>query len=398
MARQSLGLGEWGDITISRHSGRASPYRARARYRGYDGRGRVIERWGSSQRNARRSVEQALAELIRGRQLAGTLSSSDTFSEAATIWLQRIERLARMGQRSPGTVETYQRQLRGHVLPVLGALRLAEITTPLVDRFVSDLHEHVGAATARTCRSIVSGVMGLAVRQGAVVANPTRDLERLHSGPAREPRALSEEERTAWFVGLAQDKRAIRQDLVDLSAFLLATGLRIGEALAVLWGNIDLESGMLTVEATLIRVTGQGLLRKGTKSRAGQRSLLLPSWAVAMLRSRAQIGVGPSEPIFATTDGGFRDPRNVSRALASARDRLGLEWVTAHSWRKTTATILDSSGATARMIADQLGHSRVSMTQDVYLGRRVGDVMVLKALEGADPRRAGDEKGGEKSG
>ena len=44
-----------------------------------------------------------------------------------------------------------------------------------------------------------------------------------------------------------------------------------------------------------------------------------------------------------------------------------------HTYRKTVATLLDESGATARMIADQLGHSRVSMTQDVYLGRRAVD-------------------------
>ena len=205
------------------------------RFGGYDGRVRVIERWGSSQRGARRQWSKALAELSRSRQRRAPCRSSDTFAEAAAIWLGRIERLARMGQRSPATVETYRASSRATSCRPSGALRLAEITTPLVDRFVIDLHEHVGAATARTCRSIVSGVMGLAVRQGAVVANPTRELERLQSEPAREPRALTEEERTAWFVGLGQDRTAMRQDLVDFSAFLLATGLRIGEALAVLW-------------------------------------------------------------------------------------------------------------------------------------------------------------------
>lgn len=152
------------------------------------------------------------------------------------------------------------------------------------------------------------------------------------------------------------------------------------------------------MDATLVRVKGQGLLRKGTKSTAGQRSLLLPSWAVAMLKQRATVGVAPDQPIFATLDGGFRDPRNVSRALQQARERLGFDWVTAHSWRKTTATILDSSGATARMIADQLGHSRVSMTQDVYLGRKLGDAFVLGALEHADPTRGSTENGGENGG
>lgn len=398
MGRRGLGLGEWGRASVVRAGQGALPYRARVRLRDFDGNFRVVERWGSSASAARRAVERAIDEQMRSRSTATDLTSRDTLAKAAEVWLARLNQLARIGQRSPGTIYTYERQLETHVLPALGQLRLHEITTPLVDRWVTDLHEGVGPATAKTCRSILSGVMGMAVRHGAVTANPTRDLERLNSTPRREPRALTEDERRVWFTGLAQDEVARRQDVVDLSAFLLATGLRIGEALAALWQNVDLDSGVLSVEATLVRVQGRGLMRKGTKSTAGRRSLLLPSWAVAMLKQRALVGVAPTEPIFATVDGGFRDPRNVSRALHQARERLGFDWVTAHSWRKTTATILDSSGATARMIADQLGHSRVSMTQDVYLGRKLGDAFVLRALEDADPTVDPSENGGENGG
>ena len=62
------------------------------------------------------------------------------------------------------------------------------------------------------------------------------------------------------------------------------------------------------------------------------------------------------------------------------------------------ATVLATNGASARMIADQLGHSRVSMTQDVYLGRKLGDAFVLGALEHADPTRGSTENGGENGG
>jgi integrase len=199
------------------------------------------------------------------------------------LWLERLERLARLGERSPGTVETYSRQLSGHVLQALGALRLQEVATPLVDRFTTDVHEHVGPATGRTCRSIVSGVMARAVRYGAVPANPTRELERLSARPRRVPRALSEEERARWFRALVGDRIARREDLFDLSAFLLATGLRIGEALAVLWREVDLDLGVLRVTSPLIRVTGRGLVRKGTKSQAEERVLQLPGWCVILL-------------------------------------------------------------------------------------------------------------------
>jgi integrase len=67
--------------------------------------------------------------------------------------------------------------------------------------------------------------------------------------------------------------------------------------------------------------------------------------------------------------------------------------MTFHAWRKTTATVLDEAGATARMIADQLGHSRVSMAQGVHLGRRSQDSRVTAALEGVDPMASGESVG-----
>jgi hypothetical protein len=56
-----------------------------------------------------------------------------------------------------------------------------------------------------------------------------------------------------------------------------------------------------------------------------------------------------------------------------------------HAWRNTAATVLDEADATARMIADQPGHGRVSMTQDVYLGRRSRESRVAALLDGVDP-------------
>jgi integrase len=83
-----------------------------------------------------------------------------------------------------------------------------------------------------------------------------------------------------------------------------------------------------------------------------------------------------------------------TRWLVEARERHGFEeWMTFHAWRNTRVTVLDEAGATARMIADQLGHSRVSMTQDVYLGRRCRESRVAAALEGVDPMASGESVG-----
>jgi integrase len=182
---------------------------------------------------------------------------------------------------------------------------------------------------------------------------------------------------------LAGDEDAVRKDLPDLTAFMLATGARIGETLAVLWSEVDLERETVEITSTVIRVKGVGLVRKRTKSRAGQRVLPLPSWAVAMLRRRFVENPRLDEPVFPNDRGGFRDRSNVQRDLREARGTEELAWVTSHSFRKTTATILDEAGLSSRLVADQLGHARPSMTQDVYLGRKQVSQRAAAALEAA---------------
>jgi len=73
----------------------------------------------------------------------------------------------------------------------------------------------------------------------------------------------------------------------------------------------------------------------------------------------------------------------VRRELREARGTDALAWITTHTFRKTAATILDEAALSARLVADQLGHSRPSMTQDVYLGRRAVDSQAALALEAA---------------
>jgi integrase len=151
----------------------------------------------------------------------------------------------------------------------MGNVRLGEITTPLVDKVVRSINRKVSPATAKSCRSVVSGVLGLAVRHGALTHNPVREIERIESRPRRAPRALTAEERVELIRQLQDDVVACRRDLPDLVFFMLATGVRIGEALAVLWCQVDWTAGTVEITSTLVRVRHEGLLRKSTKPGRG---------------------------------------------------------------------------------------------------------------------------------
>ena len=121
----------------------------------------------------------------------------------------------------------------------------------------------------------------------------------------------------------------------------------------------------------LVRATGHGLARVDeTKTAAGKRTLPLPSFAVDMLMARRTLSYYGEQPmIFPSTAGTWRDPNNFGKQWRTVREELGVPEVTTHSFRKTVATLIDDEGLSARIGADHLGHSKVSMTQDRYMAR-----------------------------
>jgi hypothetical protein len=62
---------------------------------------------------------------------------------------------------------------------------------------------------------------------------------------------------------------------------MLGTGARIGESLAVLWSQVDLDAATVDITDTIARIKGEGLIRKLAKSNASQRQVGLPNWLIA---------------------------------------------------------------------------------------------------------------------
>jgi len=227
------------------------------------------------------------------------------------------------GTRSPTSLDTYRRALKNHIRPALGELHISEATTPRLDTVLTKIKDQAGAPTAKTCRAVISGAMKLAVRYGAITVNPVREVDAIEAKPKNPPRALTTKEVTLLHRSLTADDHAVQADLPGLVTFMLATGVRIGEALAVLWSQVDLEAGTVEITHTIAQPPGEGLIRKPTKSRTGQRLLSLPTWATTSLRARHTVDTRPDTPVFPDKIGGYRDPSNTRRSLRTALSPVG---------------------------------------------------------------------------
>lgn len=175
-------------------------------------------------------------------------------------------------------------------------------------------------------------------------------------------------------------EKAVRWDLADFADMMLGTGCRIGETAAIHLDAIDFNEGVVAVRGTVIRVKGVGLIVKKPKSDAGERIVELAGWTVDMIRRRMPEDASPDALVFPAQLGGLRDPSNTSADLRQVFDDLGYEWLTSHVFRRTVATLMDEAGLSARAVADQLGHAKVSMTQDHYFARKIARTGAAKVL------------------
>jgi integrase len=378
MPRPPLPLGTYGKIKAWQED---KVWLARAKFRDFDGVVRLVKRSGKTKAAAERALRAALVE----RQTPvkqSEITAQTTIEKVAELWLAEIEQAVNAGSKSPSTLDAYRTIYHRHVQPALGALRVREVDTPAVERVLTAIKDKT-VSGARTAKIVISGLMRLAARHGAVTINPVRETARIEGTPRRKPRALTAEERQQWLAALEASELARVWDLPDLSLMMLATGCRIGECLAIGWDEINLEHATVDVRWRLVRRTGVGLLRlPSTKSgKGGERVIPLPSWAMTMLKRRRLAITSEVQAVFPDSLGGWRDPSNVRRVWRQVRDEAQMEGLVSHMLRKTVASFLDDADVSTRKISDQLGHSKISMTQDRYLGRKLTDRQTADVLE-----------------
>jgi integrase len=360
--------------------------------RDLDGVTRLVERNGRTGAEAERNLSAHLAE-----RTAPSMEDLTPESRLTALWEAYEAHLLEEG-RAIRTMERY-RYAGGYVLKGLGGYKIREITTQRLDGFVKALKTNHGPSVAKSARVVLSGMFGLAVRFGAATANPVRDVGTIKM-ESKSARALSPDElrgildamRSSRVVLNPANKVTPRQtlseyrsaaDLTDVVTMFAATGARISEVLGIRWQDVDFTAKTVTISGKVNRIPGQGMIRESfTKTEAGRRVLPLPAFAVAMLMGRQVAALGNvHDVVFPSALGTLRDPSAVHKQWRTVRSCLKLDWVTSHTFRKTLATLLDAQGLSARVGADQLGHAQVSMTQDVYMGRKVVHSEVADVLD-----------------
>ncbi|WP_275295186.1 tyrosine-type recombinase/integrase [Amycolatopsis sp. La24] len=363
-----------------------------------DGSLRRVRRQAPGKDEAVNRLKEALVEAA-AEATDGEIDPSTRFAEVVDLYLDEVEEEASLGHLAPETVRLYRSVLKNWAIPDLGKLHCREVIVTRCSKVVRSARKKKSYDTAKTLKAALSGACDYAVRHGAMSKNPIRDIGRLsRNGEKKKVVALDAEQRVDLLAKLrayALTRQTDAQgrslgprgqlwfDLPDLMEVMLATGLRIGEALALLGTDIDTAEQTVSATHHIIRVAGDGLVRRPLR-KGNEDELLLgvPGWSLPVLTRRsAAAGKGP---IFASFKGGYLDPSNVIHRIEEAMNAVGYGWVTSHVFRKTVGTVLDEAGLPTTAIADQLGNSR-EVAERHYRKRRKANPQNVAALENMLP-------------
>jgi len=373
VARPPLPVGAWGKIRRTElPSGR---WEAATRFRDYDGKTREVTAQGESGAAAERSLVTSLSNRVF--QADADITGDTRVRQLAELWFEEIEA---EGGRADTTISNYRGVMNFNILPVLGDLRIKELTVSRADRFIKEAMKHTPGQASRI-KGLLTWMLDMAVRHEAIRHNPMKSVTKINTRH-KAVRAIDEAQLAvirgaarSWRQPVPGGKRPPGPppsgDLVDIIEMFLATGARINEVLALRWDeDVDLGGDRPTVviSGTLKTVKGQGVVRKPSpKSAAGLRTLTLPDFAAnVLLRRRVECPPNELGAVFATRNGTWMHSSNVRRQWRDIRRGIGMDWVTPHHFRKTVATIIERELG-AKAAAAQLGHSHTYVTHRHYI-------------------------------
>jgi integrase len=327
------------------------------------------------QRKAYKIGDKASAEGFAARirlQLAsGQLSltpqkQTPTFGEYAKKWLDGYGEV----NLKYSTRKGYDSILRNH-LGVLKDRPLDQITrAELNDLIVAKLKTDLTPATVTRIKALVSVILTHAFLEDELISyNPASFLGRNIKGrSARKANVtpLTREEAQAFLA-------SVREHYSSHYPFFLCalrTGMRLGELLALEWGDIDFRNGFIEVRRAWVK--GRITTPKNGKTRRVDMSNQLAETLKTLLPEHKREAWGKgwgevSDRVFTNGAGGVLDDGNLRRRVFwPALAKCELRRVRIHDLRHTFASLLIQNGESLAYVRDQLGHHSIQITVDTY--------------------------------
>jgi integrase len=348
------------------------------------------------------AAKELLDEFNTAKRRPGRLQAERVrFIDVAARYLVAYKTKRDGSPRPKSSLAKERSCLNIYILPVLGNAWIGDLDLPDLNETVRGLTLQDGSPASGGTKSTVAAVLrrlfAWAREERIVPANPALEL-RTGWGSSVRRRVLIPS--IPQVMRLAEALDHFKPGLGDVAMLMAFTGLRWEEAVAVPVDNVDLDGQWITVDRTASESGGRRDVRTDLKTRAAERVVAIPDIAMPAVRRLVDGGAAGREhsqgklytKLANGERGGYLGYAMWRRYLKlahgyTAAHKDGIVKYTAHELRHVCASLLIASGATDMQVANQMGHSKIETTKNIYGHLFAQDrASILKAMNQAVTR------------
>ena len=330
---------------------------------------------GRTKKEVKQKTKEAEIAFLQNGSTRFQASNITTYKELASLWWESYKHTVK-----PNTQLNVRRLLDNHILPLFGSYKLDKLTTPLIQNVVNKLADKTNKGEEGaflyydSLHALNKRILQYGVVMQAIPFNPAREviLPRNTQKAKREKIKHFDNQELKKFLDYLDSLNLNKFRYYyenTLYKFLLATGCRINEALALSWSDIDLDNAIVHITKTL----NYKQETNSPKSKTSLRDIDIDQATVSMLKqyrlrqTKEAWKIGKSESVvFSDFIHEYPNNRTLQTRLRTHFKRAKVTNIGFHGFRHTHASLLLNSGIPYKELQHRLGHSTLSMTMDVY--------------------------------
>lgn len=343
---------------------------------GSDENGKYIRKqfYGKTQKEVKEKLEE-----FKKQMSLGALPSDDklTLEHWYYTWLfdYRIKDL------KPKSFEKYEGIYRNYIKgSTIGKIKLKDLRATHLQKHYNELLDiyNKPVSTVKSLNTRLKPCLAEAERQGYIQKNYCKMVTLPKDNTTKEIKVLSSDQQKLFIEAIKG------HNLEVLFLVALSTGLRLGEILGLKWSDIDFNTGTLTVNRTLQRVTQidrngnreSKVIEQLPKTKNSIRSIPIPKNILIKLKdhrleqnkNRLKLGdlYSNNDYVFCDKLGYPIDDKKPARNLKTILTKLGIEPIKFHGLRHTYATRLFEANVPPKTVQVLMGHYDISITLDIY--------------------------------
>jgi integrase len=332
----------------------------------YDGSGH--RRWVTCTTQAEAKEVEAKSWIEARQPIHPAVDPNITFGDYAVRWVGLVAATLK-----PATVAGYREKLQNHILPALGQVKVRQLQRGRIKTLLTaKLASGLAPDSVRLIYATIRVILNAAVDDGLILANPSDKLGRklrLTKAPTARQEEIKAFDRDQLSRFLGTTAR-VTPSLYPLLLTMARSGVRIGEALALQWDDLDFTAREIRVERA-ISPRGEVDTPKSGHGRTVDMSVAVRDTLQKLQASGRENALAEGEPVvpwvFASQAGTPLDHSNIAKAFKRVLKAAGLpRHHSPHSLRHAFASLLLQQGESPAYVQRQLGHSSIKLTVDTY--------------------------------